>query len=924
MKLLQKIGSFFSSAFFIGMVFTLCFTWVALQYYSEATRDYEDVGALVKLSRRAHQVSVDWRFQARGPRAGSDRVSILTVDEKALQQEGRWPWPRGKIKKIVERLVDGGASVIGFDMIFAEPDKNAGVVALERLASRYKGGTDFQMILKEEIAGSNTDREFAEAVRRYAENLVLGVYFENPYFRYPLGFQEMCAQQIFNSSKLAAAWEGENFEVRLIPIDQVSMSVPAEMPEVWADLLMEHFERIRADETESFVQGQVAKGSSAELTETLKIELADRVRKKQYEYCFRWLAKTSADSYDEDDTPDENYQAYADVWEQVIEEDETLANLSADDGIQLFRNRQLRSQIYTAGRWWYNLPEVTESAVHMAYFNAFQDDDGAVRRSKLLINRGNALIPSMALRTFLVDQKRMLQATINYDAKDPTAKGVSSLTVTDEEGEALWDIPVNEKGELAINYAGPQKMFSYLSTADVLGDSPNVRVQQRLYNEEEKQWQEETLTFSKEEFYKDRIFIFGATATGIYDLRVTPFEKNFPGVETHANIVDNILRKDFLVRHVNEEGWVLLYLLVSGLILSYFIGKLGALPGLFLVSFFLTGIYLIDTYFLFGKNIVIAVIFPIFLTLSLYFVQTIFKYFTEERSKKALKGTFGKYVSPAIVDEILSDPSKIELGGSKEHITVFFSDVRGFTTISEKLDAATLSDLLNSYLTPMTDIIFKNKGTLDKYMGDAIMAFFGAPIPFNDHAKYACRTALENIEKLWQLQKEYQKKGLPMIDVGIGLNTGEMSVGNMGSDTVRNYTVMGDAVNLGSRLEGINKQYGTRIIISEFTQKEVDDDFVTREIDWVRVKGKAEPVRIFELVAEGKTDDKNQEMLNWFNEGFNKYHSMQWNEAIADFSKALDINPADPVSKLYVQRCKDYVTAPPESDWDGVFVMTTK
>ena len=224
----------------------------------------------------------------------------------------------------------------------------------------------------------------------------------------------------------------------------------------------------------------------------------------------------------------------------------------------------------------------------------------------------------------------------------------------------------------------------------------------------------------------------------------------------------------------------------------------------------------------------------------------------------------------------------------------------------------------------MTDLVFKNKGTLDKYMGDAIMAFWGAPIQFSDHAQHACRCALAMLVKLRELQADYRAKGLPEIDIGIGLNTGDMSVGNMGSDTVRSYTVMGDAVNLGSRLEGINKQYGTRIIISEFTRNAIKGDFITREIDWVKVKGKNEPVRIFELIAETQAPREIAELLPHFTRGFELYHERKFSEAAVAFTEALRVLPDDACSQLYVERCDDYLKEPPDADWDGVFTMKTK
>ena len=259
-------------------------------------------------------------------------------------------------------------------------------------------------------------------------------------------------------------------------------------------------------------------------------------------------------------------------------------------------------------------------------------------------------------------------------------------------------------------------------------------------------------------------------------------------------------------------------------------------------------------------------------------------------------------------------------------MTVFFSDVRGFTSISEALGPEELSDLLNFYLTPMTDLVFANKGTLDKYMGDAIMAFFGAPVTSKTHAVDACRCALQNMQHLKVLNQELENKGLPQIDIGIGLNTGEMSVGNMGSETVRNYTVMGDSVNLGARLEGINKQYGTHIIISEYTEKELPEEFKRREIDWVRVKGREEPVRIFELICEGELPEDKKQSLTHFRRGFHHYHQKKWETAIDEFKEAQTVldGIVDPVSKLYIQRCHEFLSQPPEGNWDGVFTMKTK
>ena len=492
-----------------------------------------------------------------------------------------------------------------------------------------------------------------------------------------------------------------------------------------------------------------------------------------------------------------------------------------------------------------------------------------------------------------------------------------------ENSEDHFLVPVDQRGYITINYAGPQRMIPHLSASDMLNDNPTVSISHRVWDDERKMYLLKDELVDKKEFIKDTIFVIGATAVGVYDLRVTPFESNFPGVETHANIIHNLLQKNFLIRDAREDKVVQYSLLIGGILLSFAISHFGALAGMLITLLTAAGLLVLDQ-FLFKAGTIVTIVFPLILTLGMYVTMTFYKYLTEERKKKYLRSTFSKYVSPAIVDEILKDPENIELGGRKQRMTVMFSDVRGFTTISEKLDPQVLSKVLNDYLTPMTNIVFANKGTLDKYMGDAIMAFFGAPIFFEDHAKHGARCALQSIEKLKLLQQEFKARGLPEIDIGIGLNSAEMSVGNMGSDIVRSYTVMGDAVNLGSRLEGINKEYGTRIIISEFTYQDIKDDFTAREVDWVKVKGKNQPIRIFELICEGKPEPQKQTQLEFFQKGFDLYHQQKWVEALEQFQKALEIEPTDPVSQLYVERCEDYKQNPPPADWDGVFTMKTK
>ena len=310
--------------------------------------------------------------------------------------------------------------------------------------------------------------------------------------------------------------------------------------------------------------------------------------------------------------------------------------------------------------------------------------------------------------------------------------------------------------------------------------------------------------------------------------------------------------------------------------------------------------------------------------IAIYLGIAIYRYVKEEREKKKIRGAFQYYLTASVINEMLKDPTNLKLGGDKKDLSVLFSDIRGFTTISEKLTPEELVRLLNEYLTAMTNIVFKYEGLLDKYMGDAIMAVFGAPLDQPDHARRACLTALEMMEDLHKLQKKWEAEGRPILNIGIGINTGDMVVGNMGSEMRFDYTVMGDMVNLGSRLEGINKEYGSNIILSEFTYNVVQDSVSCRELDWVRVKGKNKPVKIFELLGEKKDEGNWKDLITNFEKGLMLYREAKWDEAIESFQRVLTIRADDFASSMYIERCKSLKEQPPPQPWDGVFTMTKK
>jgi adenylate cyclase len=300
-------------------------------------------------------------------------------------------------------------------------------------------------------------------------------------------------------------------------------------------------------------------------------------------------------------------------------------------------------------------------------------------------------------------------------------------------------------------------------------------------------------------------------------------------------------------------------------------------------------------------------------------------FFVEARGKRQITGLFGQYVPPALVDEMARNPESFSMAGESREMTVLFSDVRGFTTISEGLEPKELSSLMNEFLTPLTEVIYRNRGTIDKYMGDAIMAFWGAPLPERDHARLAIRAALEMHRKLAELQPRFKARNWPEIRIGVGLNSGRMSVGNMGSKIRLAYTVMGDAVNLASRLESITKEYGAPIIVGEATRDLAQHDFVFREIDRVRVKGKLEPVAIYEpLGVTGEVAKPVLDELRLFNQAVKLYRAQEWDMAELQLFNLLKITPDSMLYNLYLEHIRIFRSDPPGRNWDGAFTFEHK
>ncbi|MBI2891291.1 MAG: CHASE2 domain-containing protein [Nitrospirae bacterium] len=543
-----------------------------------------------------------------------------------------------------------------------------------------------------------------------------------------------------------------------------------------------------------------------------------------------------------------------------------------------------------------NLDMFSKNANYFGHFNMDNDpQDGTLRWYPLVVRAQDEYYPALGLQLAAV----VLDASLGVELDSQGIKYVHLF----KKGtlEKLRTIPVDANGRMLLNYVGRGRTFEHIGLADVVAG----RVDRKKF--------------------EGAAVLIGATAQGLWDLRVTPLDEKFPGTEVHATVISNILHNDY----VRRPRWYRLMdmgvIVFTGLVLGNILQRVSAVWGF--LGLFVIGLayYFVNLQVFVRQGVWISMAYPMGSMAIVFLGVTVYRYVSEEREKKKIKGAFQSYLDPAVVAQVTENPDMLKLGGERIEMTVLFSDVRSFTTISEKLTPESLVKLLNTYLSPMTDLVFKHQGTLDKYMGDAIMAFFGAPIHYPDHAEKACDTALEMMSKLVEMQPQLEAEGFPRLDIGIGLNSGPMSVGNMGSNTRFNYTVMGDAVNLGSRLEGTNKEYGTHIIISEFTQARVDGKYITRELDFARVKGKKEPIKIYELVArKDGADPAKLGYIEEFNKGLNLYRKREFDRAIEAFNNVLKMKPDDRCSSIYIERAHELKQSPPPEGWDGVYVFTHK
>lgn len=539
------------------------------------------------------------------------------------------------------------------------------------------------------------------------------------------------------------------------------------------------------------------------------------------------------------------------------------------------------------------LASLLEVSADVGHANQSPDSDGTVRRVPLEIVVRGEPVPSLSLA-----------AVSRYLRRRDALEGQLQDSFLPFAGRR---IPVDGSVRMRVNFLGPP---ASQPRSDVIPVVSYLDVLQGTF---------------PQELVRDRIVFVGIMAAAMADDYWVPTARRdkMDGVEVHAHAAATILSAAF----VEEMSWgatvglVLLFSLLVGLLLlasSPIWGTIGTL--VLVVLYVVAGSVLFET-----RNLVVDFVYPIMGTAMAFASLMVYRVLFEQREQRAIRTIFAQYVPPAVVQEIVRSPEAIKLGGERRTITVLFTDLRGFTNFSESVEPEVLSAVISEYLNAMTRVVFKYDGTVDKYIGDAVMAFWNAPQSQPQHARLACLAALEMQGELARLSDQWQRRGLPRQQMRIGINTGPVSVGNMGSSLRLAYTAIGDAVNLGARLEGLNNEYGTGICISEYTRAGAGDGLATRYLDLVAVKGKARPVAVYELLGlDSQLSPVVEKVLERYEKGIELYKARRFDEAAEHFRAALEADPHDGPSAVYLGRCVEMGENPPPAEWDGVYVMKHK
>jgi adenylate cyclase len=764
---------------------------------------------------RLELLASDLRFRLRGTFQPGPEVVIVAIDEKSIDQLGRWPWPYTVQAHLVDQLVAYGAAVIGYDVVFSSSDTSAGSDTLR----------DLQKKLIAEVVSLSIQSEAPTSEAAVVSN----------------GQAQAEVLAAFLNRAIAEAEHDQRFADALQRSQRTVLGY-------FFHFSRDHVAHLGEDEMQQFLQN---------------------IRHSKYNAIIK--------------------QPGVNVREVPLEAAWAVES---------------------------NLAMLSQAAWGSGFFNNTSDTiDGIIRRYPLIVKyRDQVDIPGEQDYLFPPLGIRVLERYLGGQTTfwiGPT--GVDKVGIL---GRRQLQVPTDASGAMLINHLGVGGQFPRYSVVDIVKGRHDVAPPAAFHN---------------------KIVLIGATAEGLKDVRVTPFDPVFPGVEIHATAIDNILRGGFLQHPWWDTWYVIASMLVLGGILIWFLPRLGAVWGGIVTAGLLLASMTLNYSFFVGSGIWLSLVYPLLTTVVVASGVILNQYVHEEKDKRFLRKTFGTYVSPELIEQMVQAKTEPKLGGDSGIHTAFFTDIASFSSFSEALTATELVDLLNEYLTAMTDILLAEGGTLDKYEGDAIVAFFGAPVPMQDHAARALRTALGMQAQLAQLRAKWSAEGdkwpelVKQMRMRIGISSGDMVTGNMGSAMRMNYTMMGDVVNTAARLEAAGKQYGIYIHCTMETLSMAGaDDFAWRYIDKAIVVGKSEPVETVEVVArQGQLSEPQVHMHALYHQGLQLYRQQLWDEAQAVFTeseKLEEVFPKRPTnpSRVYLERCEFFKANPPGADWDGAWRLTAK
>jgi adenylate cyclase len=880
----------------------------------------------------------DLRFKMRPSIAEWNRLYFLDIDENSITIEGQYPWPRDLYAAGAKTLAEVGATQMSFDMMFLdESPKTLNDQNLEALTK--KAGPGGRISLADlNAAGFNNDKIFADSIASMGQ-VILSYTFNDEPVNYDVqlrqnkeAFKKAQARFMERSSRKLTTEERKKYGSLVDPnVRSISYPIPAMMNTARA------FGFVNRD---TDVDGTVRKVRLVRVHDgRLFYNLALVMLMDAYGVPVSGVEIDPGRGIILKNAVDPETKVVQDITVPI--DDKGMMYVTWAGSGKGGRREDTFRQVSFYALLEYRSPAGYDTGLTVAeYVHRLFDQEDKIKAEELANLNEQLEGFNEELRDADPAARKNMAASIGEIKKKITALSANSFlgdlslqldAARNEYGRAATAAQKRKKwGEVAaLKKAINRTKLEYIANYDAEID--RVKKELKTVKSDELKEQLKKLVYDRSamdlvtrvEDLSDRLVLVGLTATGTQDIGAIPLYNEYARVGTYHNTINTIVQREF----ITKVNWPinLILMLVIALAMGYIIKLLDAKRSLvtMLATFIVLNVAVMVMFALFNVwlqqvGIVLAMFLPSIAIVAIKFMR-------EESQKRFIKNAFSFYLSPAVIDEIIKDPESLELGGEDREITIFFSDIKAFSTISEKLSPQELVKRLNEYLTEMSDIILKYNGTVDKYIGDAIMAFYGAPIAMQDHAAKACMAAVDMKRRLRELQDKWRKDSLEPIFARMGIHSGKATVGNMGSRTRMDYTVMGDAVNLASRLEGANKSFDTAAMISGSTYEAAKDRIEARQLGKIRVVGKSEAVPIYELLGEKRSlPDYMYEMLEKYNAGRDSFVRRDWKQAISYFKQAIKVLPDDGPSRIYVEKCEEYMKTPPPRGWDGVFVLKSK